>query len=216
MKKFTICLIALSAIIAVAADVAICGSNYGKHEIDQITSKVLKSKDVTCSHENIGNFPEYAKYKDSKLLIVASEAKRKFTAEEMTQFQQWLTAGGTALFICRAANSLAPAKSWTWCGMTPVYRFQYDAQMPDKDNPIVKDIKFTPFKDILGVRVTPPAKVIIGSGDVALIAESSIGKGKLYLMANEYFRMNSKKWNHPFKDEYLRIIRNIVTLSTAK
>ena len=207
---------ALSAIIAAAADVVICGSGYGRHEIGQIVNKVLKRKDVKFTFENIGEFPEYAKYQKSKLLIVASEAKRKFTAEEMTQFQQWLTAGGTALFICRAANSLAPAKSWTWCGMTPVYRFQYDAQMPDKDNPIVKDIKFTPFKDILGVRVTPPAKVIIGSGDVALIAESSIGKGKLYLMANEYFRMNSRNWNHPFKDEYLRIIRNIVNLSTAK
>ncbi len=206
----------LSAIIAAAADVVICGSGYGRHEIGQIVNKVLKRKDVKFTFENIGEFPEHARYQKSKLLIVASDSKKKFSPEEMALFKQWITDGGNVLFICRAINALAAPKEWEWLGIAPVYRYKYDAAILDKENPILKGINFTPFNDILGTKVKAPAKVIIGSGDVALIAESSIGKGKLYLMANEYFRMAAKKWNHPFKDEYLKIMQNIVDLSTEK
>lgn len=217
MKKFlAVLMMAAAGMSLCGADVAICGAGYGRYEINQITDNVLKRKDVKFTFENIGEFPDYAKYKDSKLLIIATNSKKKFTAGDMEQFKAWVNNGGKVLIMNRAINALAPAKDWKWSGFGWVARRQYEAQLLDKDNPIVKDIKFTAFPDALSIQVTAPAKTVIGSGNIALIAESTVGKGKLYLMANEYFRMKAKNWNHPFQKEYLKIIQNIVDINVAK
>ena len=197
-----------------AGNVSICGAGYGRHDIKAITNRALVRQNVTYQHTNIGEFPDYAKYKDSKVLIVCSSSSRKLSPQEMELLKSWVSNGGTLLLMGRAVNSLAAVKDWKWCGLSHVTNakeYEINALVPD--SPILKGFKFFPFKDVLSCRVKAPAKAILGDGKNTFVAELALGKGKIYVLVNEYFRMAAKKRNHPFHKEYLKIIQNIIDLA---
>ena len=214
MKKFSVFIAIISSLLLCAGNVSICGSGYGRHDIKMIINRALVRQNITYQYTNIGEFPDYAKYKNSKVLIICSSSSKKLTPQEMTQLKSWVSNGGTLLLMGRAINSLAVAKDWKWSGLSHVTNAkEYEVRALEPDSPILKGFKYLPFKDVLGSRVTPPAKAILGNEKTALIAELDLGKGKIYVLANEYFRMAAKKTNHPFQNEYLKIIQNIIDLA---
>lgn len=214
MKKITLLFTALAAVLLSGGNVSICGTGYGTHDIKAIINRALVRENVTYQYTNIGEFPDYAKYKNSKVLIVCSTSSKKLDPQTTEQLKSWVSNGGTLLLMGRAINSLAPAKDWKWSGLSHVTNAkEYEVKALVPDSPILKGFKFFPFKDVLGSRIKPPAKAILGDGKTTLIAELSLGKGKIYVLANEYFRMASKRRNHPFHKEYLKIIRNIIDLA---
>lgn len=214
MKKITLLFTALAAVLLSGGNVSICGTGYGTHDIKAIINRALVRENVTYQYTNIGEFPDYAKYKNSKVLIVCSTSSKKLDPQTTEQLKSWVSNGGTLLLMGRAINSLAPAKDWKWSGLSHVTNAkEYEVKALVPDSPVLKGFKFFPFKDVLGSRIKPPAKAILGDGKTTLIAELSLGKGKIYVLANEYFRMVSKRRNHPFHKEYLKIIRNIIDLA---
>lgn len=214
MKKITLLFTALAAVLLSGGNVSICGTGYGTHDIKAIINRALVRENVTYQYTNIGEFPDYAKYKNSKVLIVCSTSSKKLDPQTTEQLKSWISNGGTLLLMGRAINSLAPVKDWKWSGLSHVTNAkEYEVKALVPDSPVLKGFKFFPFKDVLGSRIKPPAKAILGDGKTTLIAELSLGKGKIYVLANEYFRMVSKRRNHPFHKEYLKIIRNIIDLA---
>lgn len=214
MKKFFVFIAIASSLLLCAGNVSICGAGYGRHDIKAITNRALVRQNVTYQHTNIGEFPDHAKYKDSKVLIICSSTSRKPSPREMEQLKSWVSNGGTLLLMGRAINSLGSVKEWKWCGLSHVTNAkEYEITALVPDSPILKGFKFFPFKDVLGSRIKPPARAILGDEKVAFISELTLGKGKIYVLANEYFRMAAKKRNHPFQKEYLKIIQNIIDLA---
>lgn len=203
------------AVIALhAGNVSICGTNYGRHDIKQIINRVLVRRDVIYQHADIGTQLNYDKYKDSAMLIVCSSLKERPSADEIEKLKNWIRNGGVALFTGRAINSLAPARELKWTGVSYVGNAkEYEVKALLPDSPLLKGFEFMPFNDILACRTTPPAQVILGNGQNGFIVQNNIGKGRLYVMVNEYFRMVNKKRNHPFKNEYLKILQNCVDLA---
>lgn len=214
MKKFSIFISIISSLLLCAGNVSICGAGYGRHDIKAIINRALVRESVTYQHTNIGEFPDYEKYKESKVLIICSSSSKKLDPQSTQQLKSWVSNGGTLLLLGRSINSLAPAKDWKWSGLSHVTNAkEYEVKALEPDSPILKGFEFFPFKDVLGSRIKPPAKAILGDGKTTLIAELSLGKGKIYVLANEYFRMASKQRNHPFHKEYLKIIQNIIDLA---
>ncbi len=214
MKKITLLFTALAAVLLSGGNVSICGTGYGKHDIKAIINRALVRENVTYQYTNIGEFPDYAKYKNSKVLIVCSTSSKKLDPQTTEQLKSWVSNGGTLLLMGRAINSLAPAKDWKWSGLSHVTNAkEYEVNALVPDSPVLKGFKFFPFKDVLGSRIKPPARAILGDDKTTFIAELALGKGKIYVLANEYFRMAAKKRNHPFHKEYLKIIQNIIDLA---
>ena len=125
-----------------AGNVSICGTGYGRHDIKAIINRALVRQDVTYQHTNIGEFPDYAKYRDSKVLIICSSITKKLTPKEMEQLKSWVSNGGTLLLMGRAINSLGSVKDWKWSGLSHVTNAkEYEVKALEPDSPILKGFK---------------------------------------------------------------------------
>ena len=130
---------AFAAVLLGAGNVSICGTGYGRHDIKAIINRVLVRKDVTYQYTNIGEFPDYAKYKNSKVLIICSSSSKKLNNQTTEQLKSWVSKGGTLLLMGRAINSLDPAKSWKWSGLSHVSTAkEYEVKALVPDSPILK------------------------------------------------------------------------------
>ena len=80
MKKFfAVIAMAAASLLLCAGNVSICGAGYGRHDIKAIINRALVRQSVTYQYANIGEFPDYAKYKDSKVLIICSSTSSAFS-----------------------------------------------------------------------------------------------------------------------------------------
>jgi len=220
MKKTWFVLAAvLTALTVSAGNVQLCGSSYGKHEIKLLVNKAVVREGVIYQHQIVGENIDFKKLPDCKVLIVASSVSKKLTPEEMTALRKWVTDGGHLVLICRAVNGMASVKDWKWAGITNVRVLKkYEVLAVDPASPLLKGIPAKQDQalfgnEVLAVPVSAPMKIIAGNGNNAFIAEGSFGKGKIYLLAAETFRMFNKQRLHPFREHQLTVIRNILDLA---
>ena len=220
MKKTLFGLAAFLAALAVSAgNVQLCGNSYGVHEIKLLINKAVVREDVIYQYQKTGDCIDFTKLPDCKVLIVASSVSKKPTPEEMATLRKWVMDGGHLVLICRSVNGIASVKDWKWAGITLVRVLKkYDVFAVDPASPLFKGIKIEKGRplfqnEVLAIPVSEPMKVIAGNGKNAFIAEGSFGKGKIYLFAAETFRMFNKQHLHPFREQQLQVIRNILDLA---
>lgn len=199
-----------------ALPIALVGDSYGVHEVTSITRNILDHEDWVF--EARGRFLPVEEFEKYALVVIATSQERPYTSKEHDAIKRYLEQGGRLLLIQQAPLHMADAVSagaqYGWLGMN-----QRSVKIPPEDAIIAKD-------PILGEMTGRPSWIaygqgvgnlaedvapLMGDGTNAIIARRDVGKGRVYYLGSEVFRLRAAKSPHlQDSDSYLAIIRNIL------
>lgn len=205
-----------------ARPLALVGGGYGTHEVTSIVRNILDQEDWVF--ESRGTFLPAGEFEKYALVVIASSQDRPYTAAEQEIIRQYLEQGGQLLLIQQAPRNMADAESAAaqsqWLGMSQQAIKAID---PEKavvaQDPVLKGVVSPagPRPSWIGgsqgvVHLAEGVQALIGEGDRALVARRDVGKGRVYYLGSEVFRLRLANSPHRKDSEsYLTLIRNILS-----
>ena len=199
--------------------VALVADSYGKHDVTSIIRTIFDYED--WHFENRGTFlpaDEFSKY---SLVIVSHAQSAPYSAEDHRRIEAYLNEGGRILLIGSAPKSMyeketqRDARAWIGFDIRRTRPEEAGAATLASD-PLLEGVPVTPppswiTEPLVATRLEGDATVLVGTPDSALIAKRNVGKGAVYFMGSQPFRLRAAKSPHQ-KDSasYIRVVRNII------
>jgi len=217
--------------------VALVGEGYGKYEIEAISRRVMTEMEGAVVYELCPSKLPAEEFKRFGLVILASSTAEPYRPEETKEIQQYLLAGGKLLLIGTAPRNLliedasvsedgrrrrAPQFLF---GPTQSKENSSPAMVNQSDSPLLSGVfskTQKPFWLSDGIFL-PKADCenIIGVGEEALVlvGRFQVGRGEVYYLGHELFRLvkKAKELDKPEElDGWIQILTNIIKAASQK
>ncbi len=205
-----------------ALPIAITGNSYGRHEVKiLINNAIVVDQSETYVYKSFEGELPLDELNQYGTLIIAHSLKTPLDDSAMKKLKNWVASGGTLILMNHAPNGICggPAKlikdqMLAWAGIKSIAsRGSDDCKVLVQDHEIMKGIETGWLGKVVPLAVVePPMQSVIGNGQLCLFGVANVGKGRVFYLGPELFRMRTKKL--PLADSYLALIRNVIR--TAK
>lgn len=215
MNRFAPLLLLLPVLLR-GGEIILAGSAYGRHETRLLVNQVAISEQLVWRHSLAGDDIPLDRLQDCSLLVVASSVQTPLAPGEMQRLQEWVGNGGNLLLIAQAARSLAPAEEWRWAGFTHfrVVSKGYPVTAVDPASPLLAGLELPAgelFSGNAAFVPEPTLQVALGGPGHCLAGFARIGRGHVFLLAQEYFRLVGRE--HPFASNWRHMLKNIFAMA---
>lgn len=208
--------------------VALVGDGYGKYEVEAIAKDVMNELEDVCSYQIVeGKLDpeEFAQYG----LVVLARTIEPYTSEETSEIEQYVNDGGKLVLINVAPRSLfivdigpddgakrMRSDSFLF-GSTRFEEGGLKTNVFQPESPLLKDV-FEGGGDPFWMKGTvflpnPHWENIIGNDQNILVGQTQLGKGTVYFLGSELFRLikTAKEEGRPDDVQgWSKILKNLV------
>jgi hypothetical protein len=201
--------------------IALVGDSYGSHEVTSIIRNILDHEDWLF--EQRGTFLPAEEFKNYSIVVIAHAQERPYTAQEHALIREYLENGGRVLLIQQAPKSLADDLSagafFKWFGMKQSRIREIDpAEAVIANDKVLAGViaaegaRPSWISGDQGVdKLADDIEVLIGAPDRALVARRKVGRGEVYFLGNELFRLRLPRSKHVAdSDSYVTLVRNVL------
>ncbi len=198
-------------------EVILVGTSYGHHETRLLINQVAVSDERIYRHENAGEDIPFEKLPGCSLLVLATAIKTPLSAEQMQTLRQWVENGGNLVLISHIARTASPPKTWGWAGFSNYLvttRDAFPVKVMNRNSPLLNGLQLPEgelFKG--GAAFVPEASmdVVLGDTDRCSVGVTKVGKGRVFVLGQEYFRLVHRKVS--FAGNHLKILQNIFAMA---
>ncbi len=203
-----------------AKPLALVGDAYGKYDVVSITRNILDHADWVF--ESRGSFLPAEEFSRYALVVICHSQSRPYTEEEQGAIRRYLEQGGRLLLMHSAPKAMAGEESAAalhdWLGMKAGGIRSATITQAASEDPVMKGVlredgslpTWSAGKQ--GVSsFEGDVEVLMGNEQVALAARRKVGKGMVYYLGSELFRLRlPKSVDRADSPHYIALIRNII------
>ncbi len=198
-------------------EIFLVGSSYGQAEKKLLINQVAVTEGQIYRHEDAGGTIPFDKLADCSILVIATSVEAPLTPEQMKSLQKWVENGGNLLLIAHVARTMSPFNTWKWAGFsnfTAASKGGFPVAAVNRTSPLLSGLNLPEgelFTGSAAFTPEPSMDVVLGTPGRCSVGMTKVGKGKVFVLAQEYFRLVNRQ--NPFADKWLRILRNIFAMT---
>ncbi len=204
--------------------VALVGASYGSYDRISIVRNIFDKSD--WDYEDAGVYLPASEFENYSVVILAHSLEHPYSAEEQKLIRKFVEEGGTLLLLNRVVAKLNEPRSEVvledWLGMTFGSGPELLPEMAQiMDDPVLEGVveangavenRPSWISGKYGVRtISEGVDLLIGGDQMGIVVRKRAGKGVVYFLAHELFRLRAAASEHlEQSDSYVRLIHNIL------